>query len=324
MKHLKGTIMILAALLALAGAVTGYLREGSRDADPSRLGIATGGTSGVYFPLGGALAIIINEKVEGVSATAESTGASLENVNLLGNGDVDFALLQNDIAYYGHGGLEMFEALGPREGIRGIATFYPELVQIVVNTSAGIETVEDLRGHRVAVGAPGSGAEANARQILLAHGLTYGDIQADFLSFAEASDGLKDGHVQAAFLTAGIPTAAVTDLSTTHSIRILSLNPSAVERLMAQYPFYKEETIPAGAYRNQEEAVTTVAVMAMLAVRASMGEEAVYRVTKALFENLDFMAAAHGRGADIRLETALEGVSIPLHEGAKRYFDAAR
>ncbi|AOY76495.1 TAXI family TRAP transporter solute-binding subunit [Clostridium formicaceticum] len=324
MKKFKSISMLLVCLLLVTVLVVGCGSDnatgGEGDA-PSRLAVATGGTTGVYYPLGGAFASIISENVDGASANAESTGASVENVNLLNFGNVDFALVQNDISYYAFNGIEMFDDQEPMDNLRGLATLYPETIQIVADASAGINSVEDLRGKRVAVGAPGSGTEANARQILAAYGLTYDDIQADYLSFGEAADNLKDGHVQAAFVTAGTPTAAITDLATTHNINLVSVSSDIAQTLIADYPYYAEVVIPAGTYRNQDEDVHAVAVMAMLAVRADLSEDLVYDITKALFENLDTLSAAHARGGDVNLDTALDGMSLEIHPGAQRYFD---
>lgn len=288
---------------------------------PSRLAVATGGTTGVYFPLGGAFANIISENIEGVSANAESTGASVENVNLLNNGDVDFAMVQNDISYYGFNGVEMFDDQAAMTNLRGLASLYPETIQIVAKSDSGIMSVQDLVGKRVAVGAPGSGTEANARQILEAHGISYDDITPDYLSFGEAADGLKDGNVQAAFVTAGTPTAAITDLATTHGVTIVPILPDVAAALIADYPYYADVVIPAGTYKDQNEDIPSVAVMAMLAVNADLDEDLVYEITKALFENLGSLASAHARGADVTLEGALEGMSLEIHPGAQRYYD---
>ena len=270
--------------------------------------------------MGGAFANIITENVANTTANAESTGASVVNANLLNNGEVDFALMQNDIAYYAFNGVEMFSDGAPLTNLRGVASLYPEVIQIIVNANAGINSVNDLRGKRVAVGAPGSGAEANARQILTAHGISYNDIRADFLSFAEAADALKDGNVDAAFVTAGTPTAAVTDVSTTHNVRILSIAGDTADRLIADFPFYDKVTIPAGTYRNQDSDVQTVAVLAMMFVRAGLSDDMVYNVTKAWFENLDSFAAAHARGGNLSLDTATNGMPLALHPGAARYY----
>jgi uncharacterized protein len=328
MKKMKGLSLALGIILVLALVFAGCQAKETAESpaaaatgdSPSRLAIATGGTAGTYFPLGGAFANIINEKVDGVSANAESTGASVENVNLLNNGDVDFAMIQNDISYYAFTGTEMFSDKAALTKLRGVASLYPEVVQIVANEASGISSVEDLRGKKVAVGAPGSGAEANARQILAAHGLTYDDIRADFLSFGEAADGLKDGNVDAAFLTAGTPTAAVTDLSTTHRINIITVSDSMAEKLIADFPFYNRVVIPAGTYRNQDSDVETVAVMAMLTVREGLSDDMVYNISKALFENLDMFAGAHSRGADLSLDSAKGGMSLDIHPGAAKYY----
>jgi TRAP transporter TAXI family solute receptor len=207
------------------------------------------------------------------------------------------------------------------ENLRGLASLYPETIQIVANADENIQTVADLAGKRVAVGAPGSGTEANARQILAAYGLTYDDIQPDYLSFGEASDNLKDGHVAAAFVTAGTPTAAITDLATTKDINIVPIASADAQGLIAEYPYYAEVVIPAGTYPKQDEDVNTVAVMAMLTVRAGLDEDMVYNITKAIFENLSDLEAAHARGGDVSLDTALAGMSLELHPGAQRYFD---
>jgi uncharacterized protein len=318
----KFTLLVTVLLVV---SVVGVFAAGQTEAarEPARLAVATGGTAGVYFPLGGAFANIVSEKVDGVTANAESTGASVVNVNLLNNAEVDFAMIQNDIGFYAYNGEEMFSDNPPLENLRGVATIYPEVIQIVVNAGAGIDSVADLRGKRVAVGAPGSGTEANARQILDAHGISYDDLRADFLSFAEAADALRDGNVDAAFVTAGLPTAAVTDVSTTHNVKILSIDSGVARDLIADFPFYDEVTIAAGTYSRQDEDVNTVAVMAMLSVRAGLSEDLVYRVTKALFENLDMFAAAHARGGNLSLDTATSGMSLELHPGAARYFSEA-
>ncbi|SCY93514.1 TAXI family TRAP transporter solute-binding subunit [Alkaliphilus peptidifermentans] len=318
MRKIKTISLLLICVLLVAAFAVGC------GAKEERLAVATGGTSGVYYPLGGAFANIISEKVGGVTANAESTGASVENVNLLNKGDVDFAMVQNDISYYAFNGVEMFDEQEPMKNLRGLATLYPETIQIVAAGNANIASVEDLRGKRVAVGAPGSGTEANARQILAAYGLTYDDIQADYLSFGEAADNLKDGHVQAAFVTAGTPTAAITDLATTHNVNLVPIPSNIAQKLIADYPYYAEVTIPAGTYRNQDEDINAVAVMAMLTVRAGLSDDVVYNITKALFENLDSLAAAHARGGDISIDTALNGMSLEIHPGAQRYYNEVK
>ncbi len=315
-------ILVLAVGLILGAAGV--------DAQPRRfLNIATGGTAGVYFPLGAALARMWTERVPGVQATSQATGASVANIRLLSRGDVDVAFAQNDIVYYAYHGIEMFSR-DPQTRLRGMAMLYPETIQVVTLQAKGIASVADLAGKRVAVGAPGSGTEVNARQILRLYDIGYVQtrhihglpktVTAEFLSFAEAADQLKDGVIDAAFLTAGIPTAAIQDIAAVRDIRILPIPAPVAARLRERYPYYTPQTIPPNTYRGQTEAVPTVAVMAMLITRADLPEDLVYALTKALWENVTVLQQAHARGRDIRPETARQGMPIPMHAGALRYY----
>ena len=172
---------------------------------------------------------IWNKNIPGVNSTAQSTGASVANINLMKENKADIIFVQNDIVYYAANGVELFE--DKYEDIRGLATLYPETVQLVTLANKGINSIADLKGKRVAVGAAGSGAEANARQILNAAGITYDDLTAQYLSFAEAANNLKDGNIDAAFLTAGFPTAAVTDIAAQHDLKLISLDEELVKKL---------------------------------------------------------------------------------------------
>jgi TRAP transporter TAXI family solute receptor len=283
----------------------------------------------VYFPLGSALARMWTERVPGVQASAQSTGASVANIRLIQRGDVDVAFVQNDIAYYAFNGIEMFRG-DRQQALRGMAMLYPETIQIVTLRHKNINSVADLRGKRVAVGAPGSGTEVNARQILLLHDIGYYGganpavraqrLQPDFLSFAEAADQLKDGVIDAAFITAGTPTAAVQDIAATRDLRIVPIPADVVDELRERYPYYTAVMIPANTYRGQTEPVPTVAVMAMLVTRQDLPEDLIYELTKALWDNIAVLHAAHARGRDIRTETARAGMPITMHAGALRFY----
>lgn len=285
------------------------------------LTVGTGGTAGVYYPLGGAMASIWNEKVKNVNATAISTGASAANVRAIQKGEQQLTLAQNDISYYALNGIEMFKDDGKLTKLKGICGLYPEVIQVVSLKSANIKSIADLAGKKVAVGAPGSGTEANARQILEAYGLAYTDLaKADYLSFAEAAANLKDGHIDAAFITAGTPTAAVQEIASTHPLVIVPVAGDEVGTLKEKYPFYTSVTIPGGTYAGVDEDVNTVAVLAMLCVSADLEEALVYNLTKALFENLDKLGNAHARGKDVKLAKALDGMPLPVHPGAQKYY----
>jgi len=310
----------LVVLVLVGGMLTGCTQQSA--AETTYISIATGGTAGTYYPLGGALANVFNSSIPDVSATAQSTNASLENVTFVSNKEVELAFIQNDITYYASQGIEMYADKEKHPELRGIATWYPEIIQIVARADAGITSVTDLKGKKVAVGAPASGTEANARQILSACGVAYEDLaKVDYLSFAEAASNLKDGHIDAAFVTAGIPTSAITDVATTKDIRLIALTEAEIAKLQADYPFYAKVMVPAGTYPKQEQDVACVAVMAMLVTHADTDEELVYQMTKAMFEGSEEITAAHARGADLTLESALDGMPIELHPGAQRYYD---
>jgi hypothetical protein len=286
------------------------------------INIATGGTGGTYYPLGGAMAKIYNEHIDGVTANAQATGASVENIGLVASGETEVAFVQNDVTYYAWTGTESFADKDKVTNIRGMAVLYPEVTQVIATASSGIKGIEDLKGKKVAVGAPGSGTEVNARQMLAEYGLTYDDLaKADYLSFNEAADQLKDKQVDAAFVTGAIPTSAVTEVTQTADIVVVPVDSDKIAALAAKYPFYTEVTIPANSYRNQTDDVTAAAVMAMLVVPQDLDEDLAYNMTKQLFEQRQVIIDTHDRGNDIKLETALDGMPIDVHPGAQRYFD---
>ena len=304
--------------LAVAFAV-GISGCGGGDASKDTfINIATGGTAGTYYPIGGAIADIINKDVKDVSANAQSTGASVANINMLNDGQVELAIVQNDITYYAINGTEMFE--NKSEKLRGIASLYPETCQFVTLEGSGINSIADLKGKRVAVGAAGSGVEGNVRQILKAYGMTYDDISAQFLSFAEGATALKDGTVDVACLTAGYPTASVQDIASQKQIRLIPLDSDKVDALIAEYPFYTRSTIPANTYQGFSAEVPTVSVMAILVTTDKMTDQVGQSITKAIFENTDKLAAAHSAAKSIKKETALNGMNfIKMNEGAEKY-----
>lgn len=287
----------------------------------AQLVMATGGTAGTYYPLGGAMAQIINSRVKDVNVSIQSTGASVANIRMIQNGEVDLALVQTDIADYAWNGTEMFTDDGKLQNFRVIASLYPELIQVVARAESGIDSIADLKGKKVSVGAPGSGTEANARQILEIYGLTYKDLaQVQYLSFAESAEAFKDKHIDAFFVTAGIPNAGIQDTATMHKIQVLAVPDNMYKNLHDKYGFYGQALIPAGCYINQTEQVKTVAVQAVLIARRDLDEDVVYGMTAALFDNLSELAATHAKGKEMSLEGALVGVSTPLHPGAEKYF----
>lgn len=306
------------ALLAGCGGSSGGSASGG---GKQFLNIATGGTAGTYYPLGGALAEILNQKIPGMNASAQSTGASVANVNMLKDGSVDVAFIQNDIAYYAANGKEMFKD-NKVDSLRGLAALYPETIQFVTTQDSGIKNIADLKGKKVAVGASGSGAEANARQILEAYGITYDDIDPQYLSFGEAVDALKDGNVDAGVVVAGYPTAAIQDLAANKSVAIVDIDPSVIDQLMQKYPYYTKMVIPKGTYPGQDEDVSTVAVKCVLVTTDKLSDDMGEQIAEAIYGNLDRMKAAHAVGKYITKDTALEGMSIQMNAGAEKYLKA--
>ena len=319
----KVLIILLASMLVsslLAGCGGAQKATEQKAADKKFINIATGGTAGVYYPLGGAIAEILNKNVPGINATAQSTGASVANINMLKEGKVELAMVQNDIAYYAFKGTEMFQDK-QAANIRGLATLYNETIQIIVMEESSIKTIEDLKGKKVAVGSIGSGTEANARQILETYGITYNDLKPQYLSFGEAANGLKDGNVDVAFVTAGAPTAAIQDIAFQKKVRLIPIEADKADALIKKYPFYAKQLVPANTYPGQTTALATVAVKAMLVVPDNLDMDTVYKMTKAIYANTDRLKAAHKLGEGITRESALEGMPIPVHPGADKFFN---
>lgn len=294
--------------------------DGSEDAtgddNPDFISFLTGGTSGTYYPLGGAIAKIISDET-GIQTDAVSSNASADNIIALRDGEAELAFTQTDVAAYAVEGINAFDG-EPVDNVLGLGSLYPETVQIVTTDKSGIESVEDLEGKKVSVGAPGSGTYINAEQILEVHDMTMDDIDAQNLDFGESAGGIKDGNIDAAFITAGAPTGAVEELQASAEVYVLPIEEDKVNALIDKYPYYAVDTIPDGTYGMDGE-TGTVAVLAMLVVTDDMSEDAVYGITKALYENPDKIA--HGKAEYIKLENALDGIDMELHPGAKKYYE---
>ncbi len=279
------------------------------------ISIVTGGTGGTYYPLGGAMATIISDNTD-VEATAQSSGASAENMQALADGNADIAFTQTDIASYAKNGVLMFEG-NKIENVQAIGTLYPETIQIVTLADSGINSIEDLKGKTVSVGAPGSGTLANAQQILEVHGMSFDDLNAQNLAFDESTEGIQDGNIDAAFITSGTPTGSVDALGAVKGVKLIPIEQEKINSLIAKYPYYAKEVVSKGTYGLTED-VSSVAVLAMLVVSTELNEDTVYDITKAIFENTDKIS--HAKGKLITAESALDGVGIDLHPGAVKYF----
>lgn len=285
-----------------------------------QLSIATGGTGGTYYPYGGGLAELINNHIDGHSAVAEVTGASVENMGLIYRGDSDIALALADTVYQAYSGTGDFEG---RElpDTRALASIYPNAVQIVTLADSGIESLQDLKGKRVSVGAPGSGTELNARALLEANGITYDDFTPQRLNFNETADAIRDGDIDAGFWSVGPPTSSILNLATTRDVRLIGLTDEEIANAREEEPVFAAYKLRAGLYEGMEEPVQTISIPNVLTVDASMDEELAYQVTKVLFEKTDELIAIHPAANDTTVEFSVESTPIPFHPGALRYYE---
>jgi TRAP transporter TAXI family solute receptor len=303
----------LGALVAGAIAVSTPVAQASEF-----INILTGGTSGVYYPLGVALSDIYAKGIDGARTQVQSTKASVENLNLLqqGKGELAFAL-GDSVKYAWEGNAEVgFKA--PLTKLRAIAAIYPNVIQIAALTDSGVKTVADLKGKSLSVGAAKSGTELNARAIFDASGMSYDDLgKLEYLPFSESVELLKNRQLDATLQSSGLGNAALKDLSTSQAITFVSVPADVAASLGAPYV---ASTIPAGTYEGQTEDVPTVAVVNFLVTHEDVSDEVAYQMTKLLFENLDTLKAAHSAAGGISIEEAVKGSPIPLHPGAERYY----
>lgn len=284
------------------------------------LAIATGGTGGTYYPLGGALAQMLSNYVENLIVTAQTGNASIANCNLISRGQIETGFSQANTTYWCYTATGILKDTQPITNLRGIASLYPETIHIIATKASGIKTIEDLKGKKVGVGAPNSGTAADAEIILNAHGLTFDDIKADYLSFAEVAQRLIDGQIDAGFTTAGYPTSSVINIATKRDIVLIPISEEKINDLVAKIPYYGATVIPAGMYKGIEEPVSALATPALWVCDAKLSPILVYKMTKALWEHRDVLEKVHAKGKDVTLETALDGIGIPLHPGAELYY----
>ena len=306
--------------LVTAGAVGAAFAHVPAVMAQDRYTIATGGTGGVYYPYGGALASVLSDAVPDSDWTAEETSASVDNMYLIETGDADLAFVLSDTAYDAGQGNEPFD--GEIDAYT-IVTLYNNYTHIVVNGDAGINSVEDLAGKVVSVGSPGSGTEVIALRVLEAAGLTADDLQQEQLGAGESAGAMKDGLLDAFFWSGGLPTAAVIDLAATPNLNLQFLATDMyLDQLLETWgTFYSVADIPAGTYGDSQEAIPVIVVPNVLVARGDMDEEMAYQITEAIFANQDSLIAAAPSAAELTLETAQCSQALPYHPGALRYLE---
>lgn len=303
--------------VAVAAALALSLVSGSARADQF-INIATGGTSGVYYPLGVALSKIYGEKIEGVRVQVQATKGSVENLNLLQQGKAEVAFSLGDSVKLAWEGDQEAGFKTKLDKLRGIAAIYPNYIQIVAAKESGITSLEALKGKSLSVGAPKSGTELNARAIFAAAGMSYKDLaKTEYLPFAESVELIKNRQLDGTLQSAGLGVASIRDLATSLPVQVVAVPAPIAEKLGAPYV---AATIPAGTYQGQSSDVPTVAVINFLVTHSGVSDEVAYEMTKQLFENLPQLVAAHQAAKAISPEKAAKGMPIPLHPGAERYY----
>lgn len=300
---------------------TGTAQTEAPKVQPQDLVMGTGSTGGTYFALGGAMANAINNKLadQQITITAQSTGASVENMNLINAGEMDLGIAMNNVAANAHDGTGAFNA--PVTNVRAIGVVYNEVYQIVANAKTGAKTVEDLKGLKVAIGPAGSGTVGLSEKVFAAAGLDVNkDIQPQSDSFGDASTKMQDGHIDAACNVLAVPASSIVEMTTSMELSYINISDEILATIQADAPYFVRKIIPAGTYPDQKEDCETITCKAVLYCSADLDDETVYQITKAFYESGDEIAAAHATGKEVQLEGCLDGVTTPIHPGAARYF----
>lgn len=316
----KYMALLLAVLMVFALCACGS--EGGDAGDDAAakgedLTFVTGGESGTYYAFGTVLAQHVSDKTDD-SITAVVGNGSQANVEDLDAGAAQLGFCQSDVMSYAYSGTSLFEEAGAVDSFSVVAALYMEQVQIVT-MNPDIKSVADLKGKAVSIGAVGSGVYFNALDILGAYGIAETDIDAQYLNFADSADGLKDGKIDAAFIVAGAPTTAITDLATGGDVYLVSLDDEHLEGLLKASPYYSKNVIAKDVYGTDED-VITVAVGAVVIARDDVSEDAVYNFVSSIFDNLDEVTAAHAKGAECSVDFAASITDVPYHPGAAKYF----
>lgn len=326
--------------LALIGALIGGLgRHGAALAQqPQFFRIGTGGTAGTYYPIGGLIANAISNPpgsrpcdkggscgVPGLIATALSANGSVANVNAIAGGTLESGFSQSDVATWAYSGTGIWEDRPAVEKLRAIANLYPETIHLVASADSGIKGVADLEGKRVSLDEPGSGTLVDARIILEAYGLSEEKIDAQYLKPDQAAERMRDGAMDAFFFVGGFPAGAIAELASQHDITLVPISGGEADGVRGEYTFFAKNVVPAGTYEGVEGDVETLSVGAQWITSADQPEDLVYEITKALWNDntRKLLDAGHQKGRQITLETATDGVGIPFHPGAEKFYREA-
>ncbi len=287
-------------------------------AGKERMMFGTGGTAGTYYAYGGVLAQYITKHTD-AKVTAVSTGGSKVNIQSIQDGDFQLGFTQSDVMAYAWDGVKSFEKDGPTHDFRVLGGLYDETVQLFT-MSDDINSVYDLKGKSVSIGDAGSGVYFNAMDVLTAAGITLDDIHPQYQSFEASKEAMKDGKIQAAFIVAGAPTSAITELATTNGVKLINIDGELRDKILESCPYYSPLQIPADTYPGQSDPVDTITVKATIVVSEKLDEETVYEMTAAIFDHAEDISVENAKGAELDLNKAVEGMAAPFHKGAARYY----
>ncbi|MGO1120047.1 TAXI family TRAP transporter solute-binding subunit [Rhodovibrionaceae bacterium A322] len=316
-------VVLTGAALALAVG-TFAATSGASAADQRFISIGTGGVTGVYYPTGGAICRLVNKnrKETGIRCSVESTGGSVYNINTIRAGELEFGVAQSDWQYHAYNGTSKFKDQGPFEGLRAVFSVHPEPFNLVVRSDSGINKLEDLPGHRVNIGNPGSGQRATTEVVMEAMGWTKDSFSlAAELKGSEQSQALCDNKLDAMIYVVGHPAAALKEATTACDAKIISVDGPVIDKLIADNPYYRTAMVPAGMYRGTDSDVNTFGVGATFVTSADVPDDVVYAVVSAVFENFDDFKKLHPAFAGLTKEAmANDALSAPLHPGAEKYY----
>ncbi len=283
-----------------------------------RMMMGTGGTSGTYYAFGGVLAQYMTDYTD-YRVTAVSTAASKANIQSIGDGDYQIGFTQSDVMNYAWDGSRSFETDGPCRDFRVLGALYAETVQLIT-MKKDIKSVSDLKGKSVSIGAPGSGVYFNAMDVLEGAGLSVEDIKPQYQSFDDSKEALKDGQIDAAFIVAGAPTSAITELATTNGVFLIPIEGKLRDDIMGLCPYYAPLVIPADTYPGQSDPIETITIKATLIVDADLDADLVHDLTAAVFDHAEDISKENAKGEELSIDNATSGITIPFHEGAARYY----
>lgn len=330
MKHNRIITGAALALSLVAGAASAQQMSFFR--------IGTGGTAGTYYPIGGLLANAISNPpgsrpcesggscgVPGLIASALSANGSVANINAIAGGSLESGFAQSDVATWAYTGTGIWEGKPAVEKLRAIANLYPESIHLVTSAKSGINSVADLKGKKVSLDEPGSGTLVDARIILEGYGLSEKDVQAEFLKPDQAADRMRDGAMDAFFFVGGYPAGAIAELASQHEVKLVPISCEEAPKICETYTFFAADTVPGGTYDGNPDDVKTLSVGAQWVTSADQPEDLIYGITKALWNDntRKQLDAGHAKGKMITKESALNGVGIPLHPGAEKFYKEA-